>query len=106
MSQWNPSHLNIPGEDNTVADVLSHVPNGSYPDEVTSQTFNINSAGIHAMLTSTIDPSILHMIQDRYAHDEFCKKLTTSAPSTLGISTSNGLWYVSDRLLIPHCGTL
>jgi hypothetical protein len=82
------------------------MPNGSYPDEVAPQTFNINSPGVHAMLTITTDPSILRTIQEGYTQDEFCKKLTASAQPTLGISTSNGLWYISDRLLIPRCGTL
>jgi hypothetical protein len=42
------------------------------------------------------------MIQDGYAADEFCQKIIKSGSPTQGVSTSNGLWYVSDRLLIPH----
>jgi hypothetical protein len=96
MSQYNTTIVYIPSQDNTIADALSCVPNGSYPDEVTHQTFNINPTSIHAIVTITTDLSILHMIQDGYAHDELCKKLITSALSTLGISTSNGLWYIGN----------
>jgi len=106
MSQYDMTIVYIPGKDNTVADALSHIPNGAYPDETKTPTFSINNPGVHATLSITTDPSILCMIQDGYEKDKFCKKLTLSAPSTQGISSSNGLWYIGDRLLIPRFGTL
>jgi hypothetical protein len=103
MSQYDMTIVYIPGEDNTVADALSQVPEGCYPREATS---DLNVPGIHALLSITTDPSILRAIQTGYDKDEFCKKVIASASSVQGVTTSNGLWYIGDRLLIPHDGTL
>ena len=92
----------IPGEDNTVVDTHSHVPAGAFP----SKDVNNVTLGINVTLTITADPSVLCSIQEGYAKDDFCRKVITTAPTTLGISTSNGLWYIGDCLLIPHTGTL
>jgi hypothetical protein len=108
MSQYNMTITYIPGEDNSVADALSWIPEGAFPgesvDKITSpfssQTL-IATAGVHAILSITADPSVLETIRNGYENDEFCKKLILSAPSTAGVSTSNGLWYIGDRLLIP-----
>jgi len=94
MSQYDMSIVYIPGEDNSVADALSCVPDGAFPGESTDSTSHANKPGINAILSITTDPSILHIIQEGYATDEFCKKVTTS--STPGISHSNGLWYIGD----------
>jgi hypothetical protein len=65
----------IPGEDNTVADALSHVLDGAFPGETIAEDTTPHG-GIHATLTITTDTSILRQIQDGYHCDEFCKKLT------------------------------
>ena len=95
MSQYDMTIVYIPGEDNTVADALSHVPAGAFPGEDHDQV----RLGVNATLTITADPSVLCSIQDGYAKDDFCQKVITTAPTTLGVSTSNGLWYIGDRLL-------
>ena len=113
MSQYDMTITYIPGEDNSVADALSRVPEGAFPgesvDELTphfsSQCAN-ETPGIHATFSITADPSVLDTIRNGYSGDEFCKKVILSAPSTAGISTSNGLWYIGDRLLIPRAGTI
>jgi hypothetical protein len=71
MSQHDMMIVYIPGEDNTVADALSCVPEGGYPRET---VLDITSLGIHTILLITMDPSILHNIQTGYNSDEFCKK--------------------------------
>ena len=96
----------IPGEDNTVTDALSRVPDGAFLGETMDIHTSPNHIGINATLSITADPSILRTIQDGYKLDEFCKKLISSAPTTQGIHTANGLWYISDRLLIPRYGTI
>jgi hypothetical protein len=52
------------------------------------------------VLSVTTDHSILDKIKAGYETDEFCKHVTGT--SMKGWSTSNGLWYINDRLLIPH----
>ena len=102
MSQYDMTIIYIPGKDNPVADALSRVPEECYPGETAS---NLNVPGIHALLSITTDPSILRTIQTGYDKDEFCKKVIASALSMQGVTTSNGLWYIGDRLLIPREGT-
>ena len=102
MSQYDMMIVYIPGENNTVADALSHIPAGAFPGNGVD---NI-TLGINATLTITVDPSVLCSIQDGYSKDDFCQKFITTAPTTLSVSTSNGLWYIGDRLLIPCMGTL
>jgi hypothetical protein len=106
MSHHDMTIVYIPGEDNTVADTLSHVALGAFPGETSSDACPINAPGIHATLSITAAPSILHDIWLGYEQDEFCKKFILASSLTPGVSTSNGLWYISDRLLIPRAGTI
>jgi hypothetical protein len=106
MSQYDMTIIYIPGEDNTVADALSHVPSGTFPGETLDPSSCNDRPGINAILSIMTDPSVLHTIQDGYDSDVFCQKVITSASSTLGVSMSNGLWYIGDRLLIPCFGTI
>ena len=95
----------IPGEDNSIADALSQIPEGVFPGESVDKIaspFSHATPGVHATLSITADPSVLETIQNSY-ENEFCKKVILSAPSTAGVSTSNGLWYIGDHLLIPSC---
>jgi hypothetical protein len=62
--------------------------------------------GVHVTLSITTDPSVLHTIQEGYEKDEFCRKVILSVPTTAGISTANGLWYIGDCLPIPPAGTI
>jgi hypothetical protein len=78
--QYNMTITYIPGEDNSVADALSWIPEGAFPgesvDKITSpfssQTL-IATAGVHAILSMTADPSVLETIWNGYENDEFCK---------------------------------
>ena len=108
MSQYDMTITYIPGEDNSVANTLSRVLEGAFPsesvDKVTphfSSQFVNETPGIHATISIMANPSVLDTIHNGYSGDEFCKKVILSAPSTAGILTSKGLWYIGDCLLIP-----
>ena len=106
MSQYNMTIVYIQGEDNTVADALSRVPDGAFPGESTNTPFHTNKPGINATLSITTDPSVLCTIQEGYNTDDFCKKVIATADPMKGISQANGLWYIGDHLLIPRAGSI
>jgi hypothetical protein len=105
LSQYDFTIVYIPGEDNTVADALSRVPPDAFPDEKLSETeWSRNS--INAILSISTDENILKSIKEGYTVDPFCKKLITNGTSVHGVTERNGLWYIGDRLLIPHFADL
>jgi RNase H-like domain found in reverse transcriptase len=92
MSQYKMTVTYICGEDNTVADALLKLPPNCFPDKIEQP--------IAAVLSVSTDHSILDKIKAGYETDEFCK--CVAATSMKGWTTSNGLWYINDRLLIPR----
>ena len=108
MLQYDMTIVYILGKDNTVADADSTFPgesNGS-TDGLKVTPLGFMKLGINATLVITVNPTILQFIQEGYQHDDFCKKVISTAPSTLGIMNANNLWYISDHLLIPCFGTI
>ncbi|TFY53536.1 hypothetical protein EVJ58_g9399 [Rhodofomes roseus] len=98
LAQYEITIVYIKGEDNTVADALSRLP---------PQTFACERPTVCAA-TMAIGPDaeMLRQIREGYAEDEFCARLIANAASTPGAETSNGLWYIGGRLLIPRKGDL
>ena len=86
----------ICGEDNTAVDALSHLPPDIFPNKKTPADF----VSVNAVLSITYDPDILKRIKDGYSNDEFCVHVSKTGMN--GWTLSNGLWYIGDRLLIPH----
>ena len=80
MSQYDMEIIYIPGEDNTMADALSHVPDGTFPGKSLE---NDPQPSVNAVLTITTDPSVLHMIQNDYTIDEFFKKIIAALKRSL-----------------------
>jgi hypothetical protein len=109
MSQFD---MSIKGEDNTVADALSRLPNDSPPSSnieletcIKNWTAWAQASSVNATLTINVDSTFLDTIKSGYITDEFCKKVISYPESTPGIREVNGLWYIGSRLLIPSSGT-
>ena len=72
MSQYDMTIIYIPDEDNSVADALSHVPDGAYPGEQTN--ILSNTVGIYATLSITMNPTVFHTIQNGYKCQQILPK--------------------------------
>ena len=88
----------IKGEDNCVADALSHLlptktERGPDYHEVWA------SAHVGAVLSITTDAAVLADIIMGYKMDPFCQKLVES--ETTGVKHMNGLWYIGACMVIP-----
>jgi hypothetical protein len=106
LSQFDMTIMYIRGEDNTVADALSQLPN-NIPDSDSCSDVEVSDPPIHwdswlkqgtvnAVLTISADKSFLRDISTGYEHDDFCKKLSTVDASIPGIKFINNLWYIGD----------
>jgi RNase H-like domain found in reverse transcriptase/Integrase zinc binding domain len=71
LSQYDMTIKYIPGQDNTVADALSHLPSQSFPDKVPMDM-------VVAPLHLSVDKQLLTQIKEGYSTDEFCKHVTSS----------------------------
>lgn len=92
LAHYNHHIVYIKGEDNTVADTLSHLPN----------TVNkIPPVPMAAMLSVATDPMLLKSIINSYETDPFCIKLTNNGKSMEGVQWKNKLLYVGNHLVIP-----
>jgi hypothetical protein len=111
MSQFDMSILYIKGEDNTIADTLSRLPDDPPPISAAKPEARVENwstwaraSSVNAVLTIEADSEFLDAIKSGYRTDEFCKKVIAYPESTPGIREANGLWYISSRLLIPSSG--
>ena len=100
----------IRGEDNTVADALSRMPDTT-PDPMLAACALAYTRSPHpsrfaaaATLEITADETLLRDITAGYQNDDFAKQLRKdiAAGSIEGAREENGLIYVGRRLLIPN----
>lgn len=99
----------VKGEDNTVADALSRLPDDAAPALVAAFALSRTRHHRHAaapVLDIQADPEFLADIIAGYEDDEYCKQLATgiAAGSIQGAhyGPDNKLLYVGDRLVIPR----
>ncbi|EEB97857.1 hypothetical protein MPER_02734 [Moniliophthora perniciosa FA553] len=115
LSQFDMEICYIKGEDNTVADALSRLPQDDLevvPDCDDSEICNwqawmlrgtsaaVNRASIHA------DSKLLTSIREGYLNDNFCMKFRSGHRILPSVWEENGLWFISSRLIIPRCGSI
>ena len=82
----------VKGEENSVADALSRLPEDAIEESTAAPAMEI-----------TLEESLLEKIKEGYESDEFCVKLRANLPSMAGNGAreENGLLYRADRLIIP-----
>lgn len=110
----------VKGEDNTVADALSRLPDelptipepvviaaclarsGTGEDPVQSRREHLTAASTSIVITA--DTELLESIKKGYTEDDFCQQLLTNLSSTEGamFDVATGLLYVGRRLVIPR----
>ncbi|KAG8842896.1 hypothetical protein FRB96_004611, partial [Tulasnella sp. 330] len=88
LAQYDFTLHYVKGEDNTVADALSRLPD----DEDDSTPTNT----IAATSTIVIDPDLLQSIKQGYDADLFCQKLCKNLPSIDGAGETDGLLIAID----------
>jgi hypothetical protein len=116
LSQFDMTIMYICGEDNTVADALSCLPN-NIADTDTCHDVKVSDpplywdswleqCTVNTVLTISADESFLQDIKSGHEHDDFCKKLSTVDCSIPGIKFVNNLWYIGNQLVISCYGTV
>lgn len=116
LSQFDMTISYIRGEDNTVADALSRLPDDPL-EEV--EDFDPNEvpcwqawlarhpvASVQSSLEISADNRLLESIIEGYANDDFCRKFVTGQKILPNVREVNNLWYIGDRLLIPRIGNI
>jgi hypothetical protein len=107
MSQFEIKIIYIKGEDNTVADALSCLPDdlsdpiSDAADELTPNYKAWRVTASASILTITADTKLLNDIKLGYTSDPFCIKMIGAKESFPALKNINGLWYVGNRLLVP-----
>lgn len=129
MSQYDCKIIYIKGDENMVADALSHMD--FYPDvhatipyppqlEIVAlllpedddplscaqvladpATNTVHDHVIASTLSITADMELLSCIQGNYGEDPWCKCLLDAEFFPHGIHETNGLLYTGDRLIVP-----
>ena len=95
LAEYNFEIVYVKGEENTVADALSHMP-----DE--GEGFG----AVAVTLTVSADPKMSEAIRVGYRSDSFCRRILDNLGSFPWIKLVDGLIYISTRLMVPWVGTL
>lgn len=101
MLQYELHVKYIPGEHNTVADMLSWLP--SEVPSMDLPPYAIWSSGVNATMSIPIDAAVLDNIKHGYTQDPFCEHLIKT--NTLGAILVNGLWYIRTDYSFPKLMT-
>jgi hypothetical protein len=108
MSQFELKIIYVRGEDNTVADALSRLPDDDSPihDEQDEDMPNYVAWNlpqpVAAISSISADAQLLRDIKSGYAGDAFCQRIKQNSASFPTLRDINGLLYLGDRLLIPN----
>jgi len=104
MAQFDMKIYYVKGEDNTVADVLSHLPVSNAMENVLPCYESWIQGSMNVTMTITADKSFLEDVKRGYQEDNFVKKIATGT-NVPGMHEENSLWYVGNRLIVPRTST-
>ncbi len=90
LAQYDFKIVYLKGEENTIADALSHVEHEDEEDVIAS------------VFTVTADTELVERIKEGYQKDEWCKKIQENMQSTIEASIKDGLMYWKERLIISY----
>ena len=96
LAEYDFDIVYVKGDENTVADALSRMPEEG---EGTAKT-------VAAVLTVSSDPKISEDIRLGYKTDPFCQKILENLDSFPAIKVVDGLIYIGSRLVVPRVGTI
>ena len=96
LAEYDFEVVYVKGEENTVADALSRMPEEG---EGTFKTFA-------AVLNVSADPKISEAIRKGYKDDPFCQKILENLASFPAIKIVDGLIYIGSRLVVPRAGSI
>jgi hypothetical protein len=98
LSQYDASINYIPGDNNSVADALSRLPESSLQSIASLFTSPKNRS---TKSTLQLDTSMLSAIKDGYLTDPFITKISSASTGMDNIKKENDFWFINDRLVIP-----
>ena len=86
----------IKGEENTVVDALSHMP------DVVNEDVGL----VAATMAVSVDNQLSNDIWAGYKTDTFCQRILKNQDSFPAVKVVNGLIYIGSRLVIPRVGSI
>jgi hypothetical protein len=98
LSQYDVCIHYLPGDQNTVADALSRLPD---TETTTIASIFVQTRGHKIRTGFELEDAILDEVKQGYASDPFTEKLTSASSGMQNITNKNGFWFIDERLVIP-----
>jgi len=101
LAEYDFEIVYVKGEENTVADALSHLP-----EEEGSVGVEGLLGTMAAVLTVSTDTKLSEAIRVGYESDSFCQKVLRNLDSFPATKVVDGLIFMGKRLVVPRVGTI
>jgi hypothetical protein len=98
LSQYDACIRYLPGDQNTVADALSQLPD---TETTTIASIFAQTRGRKIRTGFELEDAILDEVKQGYASDPFTEKLTSASSGMQNITNKNSFWFIDERLVIP-----
>ena len=100
LAEYDFEIVYVKGEENTVADALSRMP-----EELPARETGLLGA-VGAVMTVSADPKLSGDIRSGYKSDSFCQKVLANLDSFPSAEVVDGLIFLGSRLVIPRVGRI